>query len=376
MIVTGLRQNMSVLSNAMRAMRAAKIILKKIFILTRHRGDLCRRHWFVGITPLSWGALMTFYGYWKEIAGMRLLPAAILAIGTLCATPCAHAADPDWIFANSGPGGQPMIMSHQGTLDIMFYRATSGTVGIAFHQRHGRYHNPKGVETAMVMIGKFTIALQVFGNTQKWDTAGGDLKPDTVPDLVSALQGAATGALIPFERDPVPFSVKGAMAALDDLARYATQHGESLPPPLQPAPAAHAAAPVVDIEKLAHHPYDTQHGRKLVLPQYDIAANCDRAHIEMQDTDGECIGAEQKSQAALTTHWTGYDSDLRAACLSLVSDPGRLEKYQALLMCLSRYQDDRRQWQLVSGSSGSDDIMPAKNPAQAGDTPATPAAHP
>ncbi|MCE2565081.1 hypothetical protein [Komagataeibacter sp. FNDCF1] len=307
---------------------------------------------------------------WKEKAGMRLLPAAILAIGTLCATswgamPLARAADPDWIFANSGPGGQPMVLSHQGSLDVMFYRSASGTIGIAIHQRHGRYRNPKGVETAMVMIGKFTVALQTFLNGQKWDTAGGDLKPDTVPDMVMALKGAATGALIPFEHDPVPFSVQGAMAALNDLAQYARAHGESLPPPLEPAPAARPA-PGVDIEKLAHHPYDTQHGRRLVLPQFDIAANCARAHIEMQDTDAECVGAEQKSQAALNTQWAGYDSDLKGACLSLVSDPGRLEKYQALLMCLSRYQDDRRQWQLVSGSSGSDVILPAKT-GDAGD---------
>ncbi|ATU74130.1 hypothetical protein SXCC_01585 [Gluconacetobacter sp. SXCC-1] len=299
----------------------------------------------------------------KEKAGMRLLPAAILAIGTLCAMSPARAADPDWIFANSGPGGQPMVMSHQGSLDVMFYRSASGTIGIAIHQRHGRYRNPRGVETAMLMIGKFTVALQTFLDGQKWDTAGGDLKPDTVPDMVEALKAAATGALVPFEHDPVSFSVRGAMAALDDLAQYAKAHGESLPPPLEPAPAAHPA-PGVDIEKLAHHPYDTQHGRRLVLPQYDIAANCGRAHIEMQDTDGECITAEQKSQAALTSQWARYDSDLKGACLSLVSDPGRLEKYQALLMCLSRYQDDRRQWQLVSGSSGSDDILPAKPTAQ------------
>ncbi|MDT8870195.1 hypothetical protein RAA17_00855 [Komagataeibacter rhaeticus] len=80
----------------------------------------------------------------KEKAGMRLLPAAILAIGTLCAMSPARAADPDWIFANSGPGGQPMVMSHQGSLDVMFYRSASGTIGIAIHQRHGRYRNPRG----------------------------------------------------------------------------------------------------------------------------------------------------------------------------------------------------------------------------------------
>ncbi|MGS0648430.1 hypothetical protein ACU81Q_12455 [Komagataeibacter melomenusus] len=302
---------------------------------------------------------------------MRLLPAAILAIGTLCAATQARAADPDWIFANSGPGGQPMIISHQGTLDVMFYRAASGTLGIAFHQRHGKYRNPKGVETAMAMIGKFTIALQTFLTGQKWDTAGGDLKPDTVPDMINALKNAGTGALIPFEHDPVSFSLKGAMPALEDLAHYAMAHGESLPPPLEPAVATAPAQPGPDIEKLAHHPYDTQHGRRVALPQYDIAANCDRAHVEMLDTDGECVSAEQKSQATLGAHWTGYDSDLRGACLSLVNDPGRLEKYQALLMCLSRYQDDRRQWQLVSGSSGSDDILPAKNaaPAAAGQAP-------
>ncbi len=256
-----------------------------------------------------------------------------------------------------------MVVSHQGSLDVMFYRSASGTVGLAIHQRHGRYRNPTGVQTAMVVIGKFTVALQTFqtgqGN-QKWDTAGGDLSPDTMPALVDALRTARTGTILPYEHEPVSFSLTGGGAALDDLARYALAHGESLPPPLGPVPAP-AAPAGVDIEKLAHHPYDTQHGRRFVLPQYDIAANCDRAHLEMQDTDGECITAEQKSQAALTAQWTHYDSDLRGACLALVADPGRLEKYQALLMCLSRYQDDRQQWQLVSGSSGSDDIMPAKN---------------
>ncbi|MDT8870198.1 hypothetical protein RAA17_00870 [Komagataeibacter rhaeticus] len=47
-------------------------------------------------------------------------------------------------------------------------------------------------------------------------------------------------------------------------------------------------------------------------------------------------------------------------------------------MCLSRYQDDRRQWQLVSGSSGSDDILPAKPTAQTPapvPTPASPSRH-
>ncbi|MDT8870197.1 hypothetical protein RAA17_00865 [Komagataeibacter rhaeticus] len=35
----------------------------------------------------------------------------------------------------------------------------------------------------------------------------------------------------------------------------------------------------------------------------------------MQDTDGECITAEQKSQAALTSQWARYDSDLKGpAC--------------------------------------------------------------
>ncbi|WP_258373431.1 hypothetical protein [Komagataeibacter saccharivorans] len=304
----------------------------------------------------------TTCGLWKEKAGMRLLPAAILAIGTLCATSHARAADPDWVFANGGAGGQPMIMSHQGSLDIMFYRSASGTLGLAVHQRHGRYRNPAGIQTAVVMIGpKFSVALQTFQTGQKWDTAGGDLKADSMLDLVNALKTAQTGTLIPFEHDPVSFSLKGGWAALDDMAKYALAHGESLPPPLEPAPAQAAATPGLDIEKLAHHPYDTQHGRRVALPHYDIAANCDRAHIEMQDTDGECITAEQGSQASLTAQWTQYDSDLRAACLSLVTDPGRLEKYQALFMCLSRYQDDRRQWQLVSGSSGSDDILPAKN---------------
>ncbi|RFD20938.1 hypothetical protein DY926_03585 [Komagataeibacter melaceti] len=303
---------------------------------------------------------------------MRLLPAAILAIGTLCAAPCAQAAEPDWIFANSGVEGQPMVISHQGSLDVMFYRSASGTVGLAIHQRHGHYRNPTGAQTAMVVIGKFTIALQTFLNGQKWDTAGGDLSPDNVPALVAALKTAHTGTLLPYEHEPVSFSVAGGAAALDDLAKYAQAHGENLPPPLGPAPAP--PPPGMDIEKLAHHPYDTQHGRRITLPQYDIAANCDRAHVEMQDTDGECVTAEQKSQAALTAQWTRYDSDLRGACLSLVSDPGRLEKYQALLMCLSRYQDDRQQWQLVSGSSGSDDILPLKNTGEGGAAP-DPAAH-
>ncbi|MDT8870196.1 hypothetical protein RAA17_00860 [Komagataeibacter rhaeticus] len=65
------------------------------------------------------------------------------------------------------------------------------------------------METAMLMIGKFTVALQTFLDGQKWDTAGGDLKPDTVPDMVDALKAAATGALVPFEHDPVSFSVRG-----------------------------------------------------------------------------------------------------------------------------------------------------------------------
>lgn len=155
-----------------------------------HMALACRYH------TVIMGPLTGFHGYWKERAGMRLLPAAILAIGTLCATSYAHAADPDWIFANSGPAGQPMVMSHQ----------YAGYHVLPCNQRcRGHCHppaprslpQPQGVETAMVMIGKFTIALQIFSTNQKWDTAGGDLNPDTVPDLVNALKAAATGALIP-----------------------------------------------------------------------------------------------------------------------------------------------------------------------------------
>ncbi|WP_225578751.1 hypothetical protein [Novacetimonas hansenii] len=279
------------------------------------------------------------------------------------------AQDAGWSFSPDGAQGQPMVISRQNQLDIMFYRSASGSLGMAVHDLHKRYRNPAGVTTAGVVIGKFELVMQIFSKGRKWDTAGGDMKPDAVADLMQQLHTVTTGNLVPPERAPVPFSVAGAANALSQMGEYAAAHALWMPPPLGPAAAPPHAAPPLDIEKLAHHPYDTQHGRMVALPHYPIAQNCARAHVEMQDSDTDCITAEQKSEAALSTAWAHYDSDLKAACLGMAGDVGRLEKYQALEMCLSRYQDDRRQWQLVSGSSGSDDIMPHDHPTP---PPATP----
>lgn len=297
------------------------------------------------------------------------------------ASPSAVATqDAGWSFSPDGAQGQPMIISRQKDLEIIFYRSsTSGSLGMAVHVLHHRYKNPSGVRTAGVVIGKFELVLQIFSSGRKWDTAGGDMTPGAVADLMQQLQGVTTGNLVPLEHDAVPFSLVGAASALSQLGNFATAHALWMPPPLGPAATPANAAPPPDIEQLAHHPYDTLHGRPVSLPHFAIAQNCAHEHVEMEDSGNDCVGSEQKTEAALSASWRRYDSDLKTACIAMANDPERLEKYQALDMCLSRYQDDRTQWQIVSGSSGSDDIMPHDHPnapAQAPATTAPAAAHP
>ncbi|MBE7619371.1 hypothetical protein GL297_06965, partial [Komagataeibacter sp. FXV2] len=181
------------------------------------------------------------------VASIRMASVAVLGLG-LALAPCvpvpaamaqeqAGAQDAGWSFSPDGAQGQPMVISRQNQLDVMFYRTPTGSLGMAVHDLHKRYRNPSGVTTVGVVIGKFELVLQIFSRGRKWDTAGGDMKPDAVADLMQQLHATTTGALVPPERNPVPFSVVGAANALSQMGEYASAHALWMPPPLGPAPA-------------------------------------------------------------------------------------------------------------------------------------------